>query len=80
MATMVGSALQTAGFALNGTGNAASFSYTTSEIEYPPGHLAAARTLLDHLDGPTMLDVDSELHGDNVVLIVGTTFREVVAS
>ena len=74
---MVGAALRQQGFALNGTGNAATYDYTTSEIEYAPGHEAAGRSLLAHLNGPTYLQADSALSGDDVVFIVGSSFRSV---
>ena len=76
-ATTVGTALHNVGFALNGTGNAKTFQYTTSEIEYAPGHRAAAEVLLGHLNGPAYLQSDTALTGDDVVLIVGSTFRSV---
>jgi hypothetical protein len=78
-ATTTGQALDAAGFTLNGTGNAASFDYTTSAINYAPGHVAAAETLLSQIQGPTQLVPDSSLAGDNVDLVIGSTFKGIIS-
>jgi hypothetical protein len=78
-ATTTGAALHAAGFALNGTANAASFDYTTSAINYSPGHVAAAETLLEHINGPTQLIEDSSLQGNNVDLVIGSSFKGIIS-
>jgi hypothetical protein len=76
-ATSTASGLHSVGFAINGTMDAPSYSYTTSVIEYPSGGLADAYTVLAHLNGPTELVEDSSVPAGEVHLIVGSTFRGV---
>ena len=77
VATSAASGLHSLGFSINGTGDADSFTYTTSVIEYPPGDLAMADTLLAHLNGATELVRDSSLPAGEVHLILGSSFTGV---
>jgi hypothetical protein len=74
VAASTASGLHAVGFSINGTADASSFTYTTSVIEYPPGELAEADTVLAHLNGPTRLEVDSAVPTGEVHLILGSTF------
>ncbi len=73
-----GTGAPNAGFAINGTGDAASLTYTTNVIEYPPGGLADADTLLAHISGPTRLEEDSSIPTHEVYFIVGSSYTGVV--
>jgi LCP family protein required for cell wall assembly len=77
VAAAVSSALTRAGYTVSGTGNASSFSYTTSQIEYAPSHQAVARQFATAISGPTQLVSDPSLSGDDLVFIVGSTFGSV---
>jgi hypothetical protein len=70
-------ALHEVGFVINGTMDAESFTYSTSVIEYPPGALSSAYTVLAHLNGPTRLVEDATVPAGEVHFIVGSTFRGV---
>jgi LCP family protein required for cell wall assembly len=76
-AATVSSDLRKAGFTVSATGNASSFSFTTSQIQYAPGHLAVARQLAASISGGTQLASDSALSGDSVIFTVGSTFAGV---
>jgi hypothetical protein len=77
LAATTATALHAAGFAINGTMDAESFIYSTSVIEYPPGDLSDAYTVLAHLNGPTRLVEDSSVPTGEVHFIVGSTFQGV---
>jgi hypothetical protein len=66
--------LATAGFLINGTSDVSDFTYTTSVIEYPPGALTSANTVLAHINGPTELEADSSVPNGEIHLILGSTF------
>ncbi len=75
LATIAAGALAHEGFAINGTANAASYKYQASVIEYPPGSLALAETLAQHVSGSTMLEISSAVPPDEVWLILGSTYK-----
>jgi hypothetical protein len=58
--------------------DANSFTYTTNVIEYSPGGLANADTLLAHVNGPTRLEEVSSIPTGEVHFIVGSSFTGVV--
>lgn len=73
-AAVAAAALQSAGFTVNGTANAASFTYTETVVDYPPGSAAAAETLAAHLVGSAVLQVDEGLPAGVVDLILGASY------
>jgi hypothetical protein len=77
IATTTASGLSSLGFAINGTEDAPSYTYTTSVIQYPAGDLSLADTVLAHLNGPTELVEDSSVPSGEVYLILGSTFTGV---
>ena len=81
LATSVAKALSSLGFHINGTGDAASATYTASVIEYEPGNEAGAEAVALHLLGTTRLVEDDSLPAqDEVNLIVGDTYDGVVGT
>ncbi len=75
-----GRALEVRGFDVNGTGDAASFTYVVSVIEYPPGMEAEAETLAHYVVGSTSLSPDDSLTGQVLELVVGSSFRGILSS
>lgn len=73
-ATQVSNQLKSDGFKVSGTGNANSFNYTKSVIQYLPGNKAKAQVLQSKVQGATMLQQVSSLSGSSVALIVGSDF------
>jgi LCP family protein required for cell wall assembly len=79
LATTASSALAQDGFTILGTGNAANFSFTASEIQYAPGDKTAAELLADSLEGSTTLVEDNALTHHTVILSLGSDFTGVVS-
>ncbi|HVX23597.1 MAG TPA: LCP family protein [Acidimicrobiales bacterium] len=77
IASETSATLRAAGFTVTGADNATSAGVTTTEIEYAEGHQAAAKVLAAHLAGATELVADPELQGNDLILIVGTSFTGV---
>lgn len=77
LAATVSGDLVRAGYTVTGTGNASSFSYTTSRIQYAPGQQAVAEQLAASISGGTELSADAALTGRSVILTVGSTFAGV---
>jgi hypothetical protein len=76
IAAQAASGLTSRGFDVTGTGNAASFAYTQSVIEYASAaDMAAVNTLKQQLTNVTGLQVSSLTPG-TVVLILGSDFTE----
>ena len=74
----VSAALTSRGFVIDGTGDAAAFSYTRSVIEYASSAaLPAVRTLKAQLTSVTIRQ-DSSLTPGTIDLIVGSSFRGLV--
>jgi hypothetical protein len=76
-ATTVANSLRSAGFGINGTGNADSFEYRASKITYAPGSATAAATLGAHISGAYILAVDRTLPTGVVDLTVGADYSGV---
>jgi len=79
LASTVSGDLTKAGYTVTATGNASSYSYTTSQIQYAQGHQAVAQQFAASISGSTQLTVDSALSGDAIVFTVGSTFAGVQA-
>ena len=78
IASQAASALTSRGFDVTGTGNAASFAYTKSVIEYgSTADMAAVNTLKQELTNVTTLQ-DSTLTPGTVELILGSDFAGLV--
>ncbi|HEV2361770.1 MAG TPA: LytR C-terminal domain-containing protein, partial [Acidimicrobiales bacterium] len=74
------SALQGEGFTVSGTGDASTYNYAHTEIEYgsgTSGALAAATELRAGLVSGATLVPDASLSGSNVTLIVGSDYNGV---
>jgi len=80
LAGTVSSDLTQAGYTVTGTADAASYGYTTSEIEYGPGQQAVARQFASSISGATEAVPDSSLSGDNLIFIVGSSFQSVTSN
>lgn len=70
-------ALQNAGFATAGTGEADSFNYTKSVIRYGPGKLPKAELLRSYLSAGATLQEDSTLGTVDLALVVGADYNGV---
>ena len=78
IAAQAAAGLTSRGFNVTGTGNAASFSYTNSVIEYPSAaEMAAVNTLKKELTNVTDL-LDTSLAPGTVELILGSDFTALV--
>jgi hypothetical protein len=71
--------LRAAGFLINGTGNASSFEHVDNVAEYSGGSLTAAETVSSYLTGTTRLAVVRGLANDEVYLVLGSSFRGLIA-
>ena len=80
LAGTVSTDLKNAGYTVSGTGNAGSFSYTTSQIQYAPGHENVATQFESSISGATQLVSDSSLSGNEIVFTVGSTFSSIKSS
>ena len=78
-ANTAATALRNAGFTVSSTGDAASFTYSSNEVEYGPSGLAAAQLLQSSLTGGATLVPDSSLSGSSVILVVGSHYAGVSA-
>ena len=74
------SQLAAIGFRINGTADAATFSYSKTVISYAPGQLAAAQTLQHYIGGATTLQESASVPSTEVQLITGTDFTGVTNS
>jgi len=78
IAAQAAAGLTSRGFVVTGTGNAASFAYTNSVIEYPSAaEMAAVNTLKQELTNVTEL-LDPTLAPGTVELILGSDFTSLV--
>jgi hypothetical protein len=78
-ATDAATGLHRVGFLINGTGDAASFTYAESIVEYESGNLAAAQTLARHLGGAVELKLVSDLPATDLIeVILGSDYSGVV--
>ncbi|SFL92435.1 LCP family protein [Geodermatophilus ruber] len=76
LAASAAAALETAGFAVSGTGNADSSDYTRTEIRYAAGDDALATTLAASIPGATAVESDDAASG-TVQLVLGSDFNAV---
>jgi hypothetical protein len=77
LASTVSGELSKAGYSVTGVGNASSFSNVASQVQYAPGHLAAAQQFAASISGGTDMAVDPALTGDSITFTVGSTFAGV---
>ena len=78
LAGATAAALRGRGFAINGTGNAPTYTFLASVVEYSPGSVAAARTVAAELTGAAVFRRVAGLAPDEVDLVVGARFRGLV--
>jgi hypothetical protein len=79
LAQTVSNELKNDGFSIAGSGDAGSFSFTTSEIQYSAGHENLATQLEASLTGTFKLVSNAALPANTVYLTVGSTFGGVKA-
>ncbi len=77
LAATVSGDLHKAGYTVTGTGDASSYSYVTSQVQYAPGHKALAQQFAASISGGTQIAVDSALTGDSIIFTVGSSFAGV---
>ena len=80
IASETAASLKQLGFTITGSANATAEGVSTTEIEYAPGHEAAAQAVASHISGATQLVAESGLSGNDVVLVVGASFTGVSAN
>jgi LCP family protein required for cell wall assembly len=80
LAATVSNELKNAGYKIAGTGNAGSFSFTTSQIQYAPGHENVATQFEASISGAVQLVSDPALTGNEIDFTVGSTFAAVKSS
>jgi len=74
-ATQTASALTSAGFEVNGTGNATSYNYRESDILYSSGSETAAATLAAHVEGAVVATETPGIPKGEVYFIVGADYE-----
>lgn len=79
-AGLASNALRSAGFTVGSIGNAASFSYGTSVVQYRPGHRAGANAVAARVEGSVTMKMMPGLTGGNVVLVTGKSFQGIKAT
>lgn len=79
-AASAAAALKAAGYKISGTGNAKSFTYATSIVQYGAGELARAKTLAVKIGGGASLDEVSSLSPGHLVLITGASFSALLGT
>ncbi len=72
-ATLVGQQLTSAGFDVNGTGDATSFDHVASIVAYSAGNFPAAETVARYVEGPVTYQEISGLPQGEVDLVVGSS-------
>jgi LCP family protein required for cell wall assembly len=73
-ATVAATALIQAGFHVAGTGNAGSFDYTRTVVQYAPGQQAKANVVSTTLAAGAKVEEDRSLVSADVTLVVGTDY------
>jgi LCP family protein required for cell wall assembly len=73
-ATEASSDLESAGYVVSGSTDAATYDYTANVVEYGPDGLAAARTLQSSLAGGATLEADPSLTGSSLTLVTGSAW------
>jgi LCP family protein required for cell wall assembly len=79
-ASKAAAVLQSAGFEVNGSGDADTFAYAKTVIRYAPTSLAKAQLLQSYLNAGATLTPDSTLGTVDVALVVGADFTGVRAN
>jgi LCP family protein required for cell wall assembly len=74
LATATATKLRRSGYRIATVGNAPAADWTRSQVRYPPGHLADARTLAGTLVGGAGLAEDASLSGGSLTLVLGPGF------
>ena len=80
LATSASVALVKQGFIVIGTGNATTYNYTTTQIQYAPGNESPAQLAAGAIGGSTTLLPDNALTGNNVIVTLGTDFTGINAN
>lgn len=73
------SALKGAGFKVGGSGDASSFTNSSSQVLYPPGKQAEAQLVQSYVGGGASVQQDSSLSGSDVTLVTGSSFTGIKA-
>jgi len=73
-ATVAAAALTQAGFKVAGTGNAASFDFTRTVVQYAPGQQAKANVLSSSLAAGAKVEEDRTLVSSDVTVVLGTDY------
>lgn len=71
--------LESDGFHVSSTGNAANFNYAGSVVEYGKGAEAAARTVAGFVQGGVQIQADRSLRAHRVDLVTGSGFQGIGA-
>jgi polyisoprenyl-teichoic acid--peptidoglycan teichoic acid transferase len=74
LAAATATKLRRSGYRIAGVGNAPAAAWTRSQVRYPPGRLADARTLAGTLVGGAALAEDPSLSGSALTLVLGPGF------
>jgi LCP family protein required for cell wall assembly len=74
LAATTATKLRRSGYRIATVGNAPAGDWTRSQVRYPPGHLADARTLAGALVGGAGLAEDPSLSGGSLTLVLGPGF------
>jgi hypothetical protein len=77
LAATVSGELARAGYTVTGKGDASSYSYVTSQVQYAPGHQAVAEQFAASISGGAQTVVDPALTGSSIIFTVGSTFAGV---
>ncbi len=79
-ATAAAASLTQAGFKVAGTGNALSFDYTRTVVQYAPGQQAKAAVLSTTLTAGAKVEEDRTLVGADVTIVLGTDYTGLKAT
>src|SRR6266545_2402147 len=74
LAAATATRLRRSGYRIATVGNAPAADWTRSQVRYPPGHLADAKSLASTLVGGAGLAEDSTLSGSSLTLVLGPGF------
>jgi LCP family protein required for cell wall assembly len=77
LATATATKLRRTGYSIAAVGNAPAADWTRSQVRYPPGRLAAAKTLAGSVVGGARLAEDPNLTGSSLTLVLGPGFSGV---
>jgi polyisoprenyl-teichoic acid--peptidoglycan teichoic acid transferase len=74
LAAATATKLRRSGYRIASVGNAPAADWTRSQVRYPPGHVADAKTLAGTLVGGAGLSEDPSLTGGSLTLVLGPGF------